>query len=101
MQGAAAATERPKKEVAEAQKHTMEFGMTQVIEGSRQGDVAVRVVKASLTCKSKRRTSKNACCSSQSSKGCRQEEIPTRLHERMSAIMGISPENNEDLQLLK
>ena len=46
MQGAAAATERPKKEVAEAQKHTMEFGMTQVIEGSRQGDVAVRVVKA-------------------------------------------------------
>lgn len=49
--------------------------------------------------KSERRTSENAWCSS--SKGCREEEIPTRLHERMSAIMGIPPENSEDLQLLK
>lgn len=48
---------------------------------------------------SERRTSENAWCSS--TKGCRDEEIPTRLHRRMSAVMGIPPENSEDLQLLK
>ena len=48
---------------------------------------------------SERRTSENAWCSS--SKGCRDEEIPTRLHQRMSAVLGIPPENSEDLQLLK
>jgi prolyl 4-hydroxylase len=49
--------------------------------------------------KSERRTSENAWCST--TKGCRKEEIPTRLHDRMSAVMGIPQENSEDMQLLK
>ena len=33
--------------------------------------------------------------------GCRDHEVPTRLHKRMSQVMGIPPENSEDLQVLK
>ena len=49
--------------------------------------------------KSKGRTSENAWCSSRN--GCRQKEVPVRLHNRMSKVMGIPPENSEDLQILK
>ena len=48
---------------------------------------------------SERRTSENAWCSSRD--GCREEEVPTRVHSRMSAVMGIPPENSEDFQMLK
>jgi prolyl 4-hydroxylase len=48
---------------------------------------------------SERRTSENAWCSTL--KGCRQEAVPTRVHQRMSDLMGIAPENSEDMQLLK
>lgn len=48
---------------------------------------------------STRRTSENAWCSTRS--GCRAEDVPTRLHERMSKVMNIPAENSEDLQLLK
>jgi prolyl 4-hydroxylase len=49
--------------------------------------------------KSERRTSENAWCSTLS--GCREEEVPTRLHKRMSDVMGIPPDNSEDFQILK
>lgn len=48
---------------------------------------------------SERRTSENAWCSE--SKNCRTHEVPTRIHNRMSSVMGIPPENSEDLQILK
>jgi len=46
---------------------------------------------------SKGRTSENAWCN----KECRSNEVVTRVMNRMSNIMGIPPENSEDLQLLK
>jgi len=46
-----------------------------------------------------RRTSENSWCSER--QGCRAEEVAARIHERMSAVMGIPPANSEDLQLLK
>ena len=45
------------------------------------------------------RTSENAWCSSL--KGCREKEVIQRVMGRMSSIMGIPPENSEDLQILK
>mmetsp|Transcript_9530 Transcript_9530/g.18323 ORF Transcript_9530/g.18323 Transcript_9530/m.18323 type:complete len:552 (-) Transcript_9530:1754-3409(-) len=45
------------------------------------------------------RTSENAWCSSH--KGCRQKQVPTRIHDRISAVTGIPADNSEDLQLLK
>lgn len=48
---------------------------------------------------SRRRTSENAWCSFR--QGCRNETVPDRLHNRMSQIMNIPPENSEDLQILK
>lgn len=48
---------------------------------------------------STRRTSENAWCSDHH--GCRQEEMAVKIHERMSKVMGIPPENSEDLQMLK
>ncbi|KAL3935770.1 MAG: hypothetical protein SGBAC_008783 [Bacillariaceae sp.] len=46
-----------------------------------------------------RRTSENAWCSEHL--GCRNETVPTRLHNRMSQVLDIPPENGEDLQILK
>ena len=48
---------------------------------------------------SSRRTSENAWCSGLH--GCRQEEVPARIHERMSKVMNIDAVNSEDLQILK
>jgi prolyl 4-hydroxylase len=48
---------------------------------------------------STRRTSENAWCSDHH--GCRKEELAVKIHERMSKVMGIPPENSEDLQMLK
>jgi prolyl 4-hydroxylase len=48
---------------------------------------------------SERRTSENAWCSQQH--GCREQEVPARIHKRMGAVMGIPPENSEDLQILR
>jgi prolyl 4-hydroxylase len=48
---------------------------------------------------SKGRTSENAWCSVK--EGCRNEDIPKRLHERAAKILGIPPENSEDFQILK
>jgi prolyl 4-hydroxylase len=45
------------------------------------------------------RTSENAWCSSM--RGCRNESIPARLHQRMADVLGIPPENSEDMQILK
>jgi prolyl 4-hydroxylase len=45
------------------------------------------------------RTSENAWCSS--ARGCRNETIPMRLHQRMADVLGIPPENSEDIQILK
>ena len=45
------------------------------------------------------RTSENSWCSSQ--RGCRNETIPTRLHQRMADVLSIPPENSEDIQILK
>lgn len=49
--------------------------------------------------KSEKRTSENAWCSTH--QGCREEEIPKLIHNRMAKVMGIPPENSEDLQILK
>lgn len=49
--------------------------------------------------KSKGRTSENAWCSTRN--GCRDKDVPKRIHDRMSMVMGIPPENSEDLQILK
>lgn len=49
--------------------------------------------------KSESRTSENAWCSDR--EGCRSEEVPKRVFERMAKVMGIPPENSEDLQILK
>jgi prolyl 4-hydroxylase len=45
------------------------------------------------------RTSENAWCSAM--KGCRDHDVVKRVMKRMSDVMGIPPENSEDLQLLK
>ena len=39
-------------------------------------------------------TSENAWCAD--STGCRQEEVAARVHERMSQVMKIPPENSEE-----
>jgi prolyl 4-hydroxylase len=49
--------------------------------------------------KSEGRTSENAWCSSRS--GCRDEDVPQRIHDRMAKVMEIPPENSEDFQILK
>lgn len=46
-----------------------------------------------------RRTSSSTWCTSKS--GCRIEEIPDRVHRRISKLLDISIENSEDLQILK
>ena len=48
---------------------------------------------------SKGRTSENAWCSVR--QGCRQEEIPNRIHERIAEVLTIPAVNSEDLQILK
>jgi prolyl 4-hydroxylase len=48
---------------------------------------------------SERRTSENAWCSRFG--GCRNETIPTRIHQRMADVLGVPPENSEDMQVLK
>jgi prolyl 4-hydroxylase len=45
------------------------------------------------------RTSENAWCDN--TKGCRDREVIQKVTKRMSEIMGIPPENSEDLQILK
>lgn len=49
--------------------------------------------------RSERRTSENAWCSTLT--GCRDQDVPARLHDRMSAVMGIPADHSEDLQMLK
>ena len=49
--------------------------------------------------KSERRTSENAWCSGFS--GCRQRELPKRIHDRIAKVTGIPPENSEDFQILR
>ena len=48
---------------------------------------------------SSRRTSENAWCSSHG--GCRDEEIPDRIHKRIGKVLDIPPENSEDFQILR
>jgi len=48
---------------------------------------------------SKGRTSENAWCSTKT--GCREATVPHRILDRMSTIMGIPPDNSEDIQILK
>jgi prolyl 4-hydroxylase len=61
--------------------------------GKQQFDGSVGSVK------SKGRTSENAWCGIRS--GCREEEVPKRLHERISNVTGIHPDNSEDFQILR
>jgi prolyl 4-hydroxylase len=46
-----------------------------------------------------RRTSENAWCSHK--EGCRDKEVPTRLHDRIAHLTGIPAVNSEDFQILK
>ena len=48
---------------------------------------------------STRRTSENAWCSSHG--GCREEEIPDRIHKRIAEVLQIPAENSEDFQILR
>lgn len=66
----------------------------------RSKDVGAKKFDGSHEAKeSKGRTSENAWCSVK--EGCREEDIPKRIHERAAKIMGIPPPNSEDLQILK
>lgn len=49
--------------------------------------------------KSESRTSENAWCSYHD--GCRSEDVPTRLHDRISHVLNIPANNSEDFQILK
>jgi prolyl 4-hydroxylase len=49
--------------------------------------------------KSERRTSENAWCSEHG--GCRNEDLPKRIHERIANVLDIPAANSEDFQLLK
>jgi len=48
---------------------------------------------------SSRRTSENAWCSTHV--GCRERDLPTRLHNRIAEVLQIAPENSEDFQILR
>ncbi|CAB9526682.1 Probable prolyl 4-hydroxylase [Seminavis robusta] len=48
---------------------------------------------------SKRGTSEKAWCSSRG--GCREEEIPSRIHERIARVLDIPAQNSEDFQILR
>ena len=66
----------------------------------RSEDVGKRKFDGSYdSVQSSGRTSENAWCSAQ--KGCRFQEVPKRILDRISAVTGIPPENSEDLQVLK
>jgi prolyl 4-hydroxylase len=66
----------------------------------RSEDVGKELFDGSVaSVQSKGRTSENAWCGSRS--GCREALVPKRLHERISAVTGIPPENSEDFQILR
>lgn len=46
-----------------------------------------------------RRTSENAWCSAHA--GCRQEDIPDRIHKRIAEVLQIDANNSEDFQILR
>jgi prolyl 4-hydroxylase len=48
---------------------------------------------------SERRTSENAWCSEHA--GCRQRDVPKRIHERISQVLDIPAINSEDFQMLR
>lgn len=77
------------------------FDGTHEVSNASVRDVDVpnaQVHTRSQAVRSERRTSENAWCSH--FHGCRDEEVPTRIHDRLAKIMGIPPENSEDLQML-
>jgi len=49
--------------------------------------------------KSAGRTSENAWCSERD--GCRLEELPIRIHERIARVLDIPSKNSEDFQILR
>lgn len=71
------------------------------VEGyERSEDVGKQRFDGSVdSVKSKGRTSENAWCGTRS--GCRDKEVPKRLHDRIFALTGIPPENSEDFQILR
>ncbi|KAG7344014.1 procollagen-proline dioxygenase [Nitzschia inconspicua] len=71
------------------------------IEGyKRSEDVGKQRFDGSVeSVKSKGRTSENAWCGTH--RGCREKEVPKRLHARIAAITGVPPENSEDFQILR
>lgn len=71
------------------------------IEGyKRSEDVGKQQFDGSVeSIKSEGRTSENAWCGIRS--GCREEEVPKRLHERIYNVTGIPPDNSEDFQILR
>jgi hypothetical protein len=52
---------------------------------------------ASAGKETERRTSASAWCTME----CRNKQVPGRVHHRISDLLGIPPENSEDLQVLK
>jgi prolyl 4-hydroxylase len=67
---------------------------------NRSADVgALKVDGTHEPLMSERRTSENAWCSKRD--GCRTEEVPTRIHDRISKVLDIPADNSEDLQLLR
>lgn len=69
-------------------------------EYKRSEDVGKRKFDGSHDAvQSEKRTSYNAWCSD--FHGCRSEELPHKIHERMSKVMNIPPENSEDFQMLR
>jgi prolyl 4-hydroxylase len=66
----------------------------------RSEDVgAVRFDGSHEGVQSERRTSENAWCSSH--EGCRDREIPQRIHDRIAKVLDIPAVNSEDFQMLR
>eukprot|EP00339_Tiarina_fusa_P009549 CAMPEP_0117006418 /NCGR_PEP_ID=MMETSP0472-20121206/6654_1 /TAXON_ID=693140 ORGANISM="Tiarina fusus, Strain LIS" /NCGR_SAMPLE_ID=MMETSP0472 /ASSEMBLY_ACC=CAM_ASM_000603 /LENGTH=452 /DNA_ID=CAMNT_0004707879 /DNA_START=465 /DNA_END=1823 /DNA_ORIENTATION=- len=66
----------------------------------RSEDVGATKIDGTVDSKqSHGRTSENAWCSSRD--GCRDDEVAARIHNRISKVTNIPPENSEDIQLLR
>jgi len=66
----------------------------------RSEDVGVQKFDGTVDSKkSTGRTSENAWCTTRN--GCREKIVPKRVLDRLTTVVGIPPENSEDLQILK
>jgi len=78
--------------------HLIQLGHDNVY--SRSKDVGTKMADGSYSAKeSSTRTSENAWCSAKT--GCRQDDIATKVRDRISNVVQIQSRNFEDFQMLK